>query len=178
MTNAAGLSSLLSGRSGDGDELCPTMLPNLRLLPAGPLPASSAELVTPATADRVLAELRRRADVVLIDGPALLRSADAAVWAARVDGVAIVAEWGRTGAGTLANAAGVLRRSGARLWGVVLNKAPGSEVDDLFEAGPIGAVAAGATDIGTAGADMHAARERLVSNGRAPGPAAVGPDTR
>lgn len=107
LDNPPGLSS--SGRS-------------LLLLPSGPLPPNPAELLSSARMRQIVELLKAEADIVLFDSPPLLGVADASALAARLDGVILVVDSGRTRAGALTHAAEVLRRAQANLWGVVLNK--------------------------------------------------------
>jgi capsular exopolysaccharide synthesis family protein len=99
-----------------------TPLDNLLLLPSGPLPPNPAELLSSARMERIIALLKDQADLIVFDSPPLLGVADASALAARLDGVLLVVDSGRTRAGALQHAVEVLGRAHARLWGVVLNK--------------------------------------------------------
>jgi polysaccharide biosynthesis transport protein len=92
----------------------------VRAVPAGPVPPDPSELLASRTMTEVIDALRNAYDLVLIDAPAVLRYADAAVLAARVDGVVLVARAGRSTATQLSESATALRRVGARLLGTVL----------------------------------------------------------
>ncbi|MBN1641272.1 MAG: polysaccharide biosynthesis tyrosine autokinase, partial [Anaerolineae bacterium] len=93
----------------------------LALLPAGELPPNPAEVLGSQRLERVLGELRERADMVVIDSPPVLAVADAAVLAPQVDGVLLVVEAGRTRRGAARQAVERLGQVGARVIGVVLN---------------------------------------------------------
>ena len=99
-----------------------TPLDNLMLLPSGPLPPNPVELLSSARIDHIIALLKREADMIVFDSPPLLGVADASALAAKLDGVILVVDSGRTRAGALSHSADVLRRAQATLWGVVLNK--------------------------------------------------------
>jgi Mrp family chromosome partitioning ATPase len=60
------------------------------VLPAGPIPPDPGEFVATRALSEVLAELRERADVILIDAPPALRVGDAMTLTAKVDGVLVV----------------------------------------------------------------------------------------
>jgi succinoglycan biosynthesis transport protein ExoP len=96
----------------------------LEILGSGLRPPNPSELLGSARFSAALSELRDRADVVLIDAPALLLVADAAVAARSASGVILVTRVGSTRLDQLENAARALRAAGESLLGVVLNGAP------------------------------------------------------
>jgi Mrp family chromosome partitioning ATPase/capsular polysaccharide biosynthesis protein len=63
---------------------------SLDLLVSGPLPPDPGEFVATRKLAEILAELRARYDVVLIDGPPLLRVGDPMTLSSRVDGLLVV----------------------------------------------------------------------------------------
>jgi len=72
----------------------------------------------------VLAVLRERADVVLVDCPPIIAVTDAAILAGKVDGVVLVVNAGTTRREYAARARQLLDKVNARVLGVVLNNAP------------------------------------------------------
>ena len=62
----------------------------LRLLPTGTLPPNPGEFTDSAAVEDVLAELSRRADLVLIDSAPLLGIGDARTLASKVDALILV----------------------------------------------------------------------------------------
>jgi capsular exopolysaccharide synthesis family protein len=92
----------------------------LDVLPSGPLPPNPSELLSLPTMDRLLADVRARYDVVIIDSPPLVAVSDASVLAPRVDGVVLVVRWGRTTTSAAGDAAESLRTVSARLLGSVM----------------------------------------------------------
>ena len=105
--------------------LQPTMVPNLSLLASGPLPPNPAELLASDRMTRVIARLAELCDVVLFDSPPVAAVSDAAALAARVDGVLLVIDAGKTRRETARQAKEQLERVGARLLGVILNNVKG-----------------------------------------------------
>jgi non-specific protein-tyrosine kinase len=97
-----------------------TSVANVSLLPSGPLPPNPAELISSERFTRVLGAIGAEADVVLIDAPPIAAVADATILAARVDGVLLVVDSGRTRRDTARRATEQLQRVGARLLGAVL----------------------------------------------------------
>lgn len=63
---------------------------SLHVLPSGPTPPDPGEFVATARLASILAELRDRADVVLVDAPPVLRVGDALTLSARVDAIVLV----------------------------------------------------------------------------------------
>ena len=118
-----GLSNLLADSAAAvAGYLQPTKVPNLALLPSGPIPPNPSELLGSPRFTAILHELKQLADVVLVDSPPALAVADPALVAARADGVILVVEAGAARVQSLVRAKEVLQRSSARVLGVVLNK--------------------------------------------------------
>lgn len=118
-----GLSSLLADPSlTAASRLRATRVPNLRLLPAGPTPPNSPELLGSIRFSSVISELRQEADVILIDTPPLLDTIDPAVVGKAVDGAIVVVAAGQTRMPALGKAMEILERGATRGLGVVLNE--------------------------------------------------------
>ncbi len=104
------------------DHLQATGVDNLWVLPSGSLPPNPAELLGSERFKDLIKELEKHADVILFDSPPVLAVTDAAVLSTCVDGVLIVNEVGRTRRNEARQAVEELRRVGANLLGVVLNR--------------------------------------------------------
>jgi non-specific protein-tyrosine kinase len=98
-----------------------TPVPNLWVLPSGPLPPNPAELLGSERIGQVVAELDW-AEVILFDSPPTLAVTDAAVLGARVDGVLVVFEVGTTRRGSAKRVIQELRKVDANVLGVVMNR--------------------------------------------------------
>ena len=61
------------------------------MLPTGPLPPDAGEFMESRVVAEILAELKTRADLVLIDAPPLLHVGDAMALTAKIDAVVLVA---------------------------------------------------------------------------------------
>jgi polysaccharide biosynthesis transport protein len=105
-----------------GEALVDTGEPNLQLLPAGSIPPNPSELLTSRYASEVLAALGEVADVVILDTPPTNPVTDAAVLAAKCDGVVLVAVPGETLRSAAERARETLDAPQVRLLGLVLNK--------------------------------------------------------
>jgi polysaccharide biosynthesis transport protein len=123
LPNAAGLSSAIVGGEDVKSLLMITPYPNVLFLPAGPTPPNPAELLDSEGALRVMDRLLEDADLLLIDSPPCSGLADAAILAPKCDGVVFVVKAGSTDRSLCHRALTILRESGSRLFGVVLNQA-------------------------------------------------------
>jgi capsular exopolysaccharide synthesis family protein len=120
--NRRGLSSLLVSEDPARSAIVAAALPNLDLLPSGPIPPSPTELLTSPRMHALLDEFAAHYDVVLVDSPPVLGLADAPALAALADGVMFVIESERGRRGALKTALKRLRAVHAVLLGAVLTK--------------------------------------------------------
>ena len=132
VTVDAGLVDALTGAVPVEAALQPSTIENVRVLPAGQ--SSSLPLVDlfgPPAMAGLLDELRRHADVILIDSPPPVPFAESRALAALVDGVVLVLAAGQAPRGVEVETKRELERVHARVLGVVVNKvAP--ENDDSY----------------------------------------------
>jgi Mrp family chromosome partitioning ATPase len=124
--NRRGLSTQLVV-GGSAIEPSPTEYPQLRVLPSGPVPHNSTEILH-IRFRTVVEELRRSGATVIVDSSPLLPISDARVIAPVMDGVLLVLDAGSQKPAELKSAIEKLEFSGARLLGVVLNRS-GEETD-------------------------------------------------
>ena len=122
IANKIGLTSVLTGKSILEEAIVPVpALPNLHLLPAGPIAPMPAELLGSLQMQRLVESLRSKYDFILIDTPPVLTVTDAAVLVSVSDGVVLVLRYAQASRNVVARASEILLRSGAHLLGVVLN---------------------------------------------------------
>jgi len=150
LSNTDGLTSLLAaeqpaggagaapgGQAESGDPfeqrveaaLTATEIPQLRLLTSGPVLPNPAELLASPALARVVAQLRARAEVVIIDSAPVLPVADTTILAARGVKVILVVQAGKTRARAARQALDSLRRADAPAIGIALNRAQTVEFD-------------------------------------------------
>ena len=103
-------------------ELLPTVVANLRMLPAGMKPPNPAELLGSPLIDELLRQLGSLADMVVIDTPPVMVVADPVILAKKADGVVLVASVGQTARDGLQRAKESLDAAHARILGVVINR--------------------------------------------------------
>jgi len=96
-------------------------IPNLSIMPSGPLPPDPSELLDSQAMQRLFAALTDY-EVVIFDSPPLLGLSDARVLAAKVDGTLLVVDITRTDKRMLAQVKTLLALAGAYVPGCVVNK--------------------------------------------------------
>lgn len=119
LSNKVGFSNVLARQTGLEQVLQQTHQPGLVFISAGPLPPNPAQLLASNILSDLLATLRERFDVVVIDGPPVLGLADAPRLAAAAQSVLFVVEANGAHHGAAKGAVARLRASGARLIGAV-----------------------------------------------------------
>ncbi len=96
-------------------------LPELAVVPTGPVSAESFKLLASARMTRFLECLQEQADFVLVVAPPLLAFADSLILASRVDGVVLVAYKGETLRESVGEAVRQLHSLGVHVVGAVLS---------------------------------------------------------
>ncbi|MGH9903765.1 MAG: polysaccharide biosynthesis tyrosine autokinase, partial [Pyrinomonadaceae bacterium] len=120
--NTRGLTSYLSGEKDLGSLILSyDKLPNLKLMPAGPVPPNPAELLGSAEMRRLLNSLAEQYTHVVIDSPPAISFTDASILSTMVDGVILVVQAGRSSRAVARRAKQQLIDVGANIFGVVLN---------------------------------------------------------
>lgn len=121
---SSGLTDVLIGQASLEDCIVSWQRGLLDFLPAGTIPPNPSELLGSQQMAELLAELRSRYDIILLDAPPLLPVTDAAIISTAADGAILVARSSRTRKEQVKHAAEALRQVNARLLGTVLNFAP------------------------------------------------------
>jgi len=122
LDQGAGLSDVLSGGCGLEEALWPTPTEGLTLLPAGGRAEDPVNLLDNGRIGKVLQELRQRAEIVLLDSPALDECGDALLIAGHCDGVLLVWEPAIASRQQVQQACQFLATAGVWPSGVVCNK--------------------------------------------------------
>jgi capsular exopolysaccharide synthesis family protein len=125
LSNAAGLSDVLAGQATVEEVLQGWGDGALTVLTSGPVPPNPAELLGSGRMEDVLAALRGRFDLVVIDTPPLLPFTDAVIASTQADGVVVVVRYGKTRDDDVTEVMDSLAAVDARVLGTVLNRAPG-----------------------------------------------------
>ena len=109
------------------DVIRPTKIRGLSLLPCGALPTNASNLLSGVRMRVLLQELAKNFDLVILDTPPVLATADAGILASLADGVLLVVRAGQTDKVAAKRAHQQLVNVKARVVGTVLND-PGGEV--------------------------------------------------
>lgn len=121
MGQSQGLSTFLS-RQVEIDPLIHKLwVPNLSVLPCGPIPPNPAELISSERMKGLLKVLSEKYDHILIDSPPLMNVTDPVILSTMVDGVILVVQAGRCTRDVVRRARQELSSVGAKIFGVVLN---------------------------------------------------------
>jgi len=97
----------------------------LKILPAGTPPPNPAELLSSARFEQIIEELSKHADLVIIDSPPIFLP-DTSILLPKVDGVLMVVQPGKIRKNVINLAKDQIKRSGARLLGIAINRSKGS----------------------------------------------------
>jgi capsular exopolysaccharide synthesis family protein len=133
LDNPMGLTTALLEQAAPEELLRTTTVPGLAVLTAGPLPAQGSLSIWEASRLRkLLNELERHADLVIIDSPPVVGMADTSILATQVDGVLLLLDATRTKRSAARNALQKLRQVRAPILGVVLNRVPNAADVDAY----------------------------------------------
>jgi Mrp family chromosome partitioning ATPase len=110
----------------------PTGVKNLTLLTCGALPTNASNLLSGARMQALMQELSKSFDLLILDTPPVLATADAGILSALTDGVLLVVRAGQTDRAAAQRTYQLLTNVGARIVGTVLND-PGGEVSQYGE---------------------------------------------
>ncbi len=122
IANDIGMSDVFIGRA-ELQEATYLFGSNLAVVTSGRLPSNPAELLGSDSMTQFLDSVVEISDVVVIDSPPSIVT-DAAILSTKVDGVVLVVNPGRTHADDARAQLEQMRRAGARVVGVVLNRIP------------------------------------------------------
>jgi protein-tyrosine kinase len=119
---SVGLSALLAGRCGRSAIQPLAHLPGLHVLPAGPLPPNPTELLEGPAFERLMADVLRSFDHVIVDTPAGTRGADARIVAAKCGTALVVARKGQSRMSALQALLASLAKGSTAVAGVLVNE--------------------------------------------------------
>ena len=116
-----GVSNILVGSTDLDKAIFHTHLPNLDIIPCGPIPPNPSEMLGSARMSTLLNKLRKQYAHILIDSPPSTAVTDAVVLSKSVDGVVLVIRAGDTVREIVKNGVAQLETVGAHILGAVLN---------------------------------------------------------
>jgi len=127
VTRQQGLSNLMLGDHDYDEVIKTTEIPNLYVLPCGPLPPNPAELLMTKRFETVLAELATRFDRIILDSPPIQAVTDAVVLSKLVDGVILVVRADKTLREDVRRSTKQIRDVGGWIFGVIVNEIDASD---------------------------------------------------
>ncbi len=121
LEGSVGLTDVLLEEVALDDVLVPWHDNRVSVLPAGSLPPDPTALLGSGAMQTLVRTLRQRFDVVIYDAPPLLSVTDATVLSEMLDGLVLVARWGRTSRDDLRAATDLVQRDRLRLLGTIVS---------------------------------------------------------
>jgi capsular exopolysaccharide synthesis family protein len=120
--NNPGFVRCLTGHVELADAILPVPgVPNLSVIPCGPIPPNPAEVLSSPVTRELFIKLRSQFEYVLIDSPPLLSVSDSRILSTLTDAVVLVTRAYSTPYDVVRRARGLLYAAGARILGVALN---------------------------------------------------------
>lgn len=120
INNSKGLSSYLAGAS-DSHIIQKGPIPQLAVIPSGPIPPNPSELLGSNRMNVLLESLSKEFDFIVCDSPPVMPVADSRIICRLFDGVILLSKAGVTPYDLLERSRRLLVDSGARLLGLVIN---------------------------------------------------------
>ncbi|MEO6804965.1 MAG: polysaccharide biosynthesis tyrosine autokinase [Edaphobacter sp.] len=96
-------------------------IPNLDILPSGPVPPFPTEMLSSGAMEAILARCEEIYDYIVIDSPPILSVTDGVILARQADAVVLVVRHGKSSKHIVRRARDILLRAGAGITGIVLN---------------------------------------------------------
>jgi capsular exopolysaccharide synthesis family protein len=117
-----GLTTVLTGAT-KLEETVQTVneIPNLDILPSGPVPPFPTEMLSSGAMEAILKRCGEIYDYIVIDSPPILSVTDGVILARQADAVILVVRHGKSSKHVVRRARDILLRSGAGITGIVLN---------------------------------------------------------
>ncbi|MDF2540701.1 MAG: capsular exopolysaccharide family [Herbinix sp.] len=117
-----GLAHYLSGQITADDIIYTTNIPNVDVIFPGPVPPNPVELLGNDYFAKLIAQLRKTYDYVIIDSPPLGSVIDSAIVGAQCDGIILIIEVNAISTKIAQKVKSQLERGNLRILGVVMNK--------------------------------------------------------
>ncbi len=127
-----GLTNILVEEVKIEDFLQKTEIENLRILTGGPIPPNPSELLGSSKMQEILDYLKSQADYLIIDVPPVVAVTDACVLAAKVDGIALVVNFGAIRPEMAQKAKNLLLKANGHVLGVIINRVEIEEEDSYY----------------------------------------------
>ena len=130
--NAPGISGLLTGSASEKEAILASGFAGLDVIPRGPVVAGATELLCQKKFEDLVAGWRLRYDRIVLDTPPVLGLGETSTIQRVTDGVVVVVRAHKTPAKDVGEATELLRKSGAHLFGLVLNAVDMSKMANYY----------------------------------------------
>lgn len=117
-----GLSEVLLEQKEVFDVVIHSHIPNLDVIPAGPIPTNPSELLGSERLHEVVRDLKTQYDIIIFDSPPVTAVADPMILSPLADGVVLVVEANQTRKPVVMQAITRLKQVKAKLIGGIVNK--------------------------------------------------------
>jgi succinoglycan biosynthesis transport protein ExoP len=121
VSNRVGLVSVLAAHTDPGEAIQETRVPNVSVLPSGPLAPDPSGLLHSEAMKRFLASALGAFDILILDSPPVLAVTDAVLLAHLTDGAILCVRAGVTSRDKVARSCDELLRNKASILGILLN---------------------------------------------------------
>jgi capsular exopolysaccharide synthesis family protein len=121
VSNIYGVTNVLTRQMPLKDTVVKTKIPDLDVLPSGPVPPNPSELIVSKSMDNLIEEAQSMYDYILFDTPPVLAVTDGQLLSSKVDGVILVVSSGKTEVEAAVKARDLLLHAKAKVIGTVLN---------------------------------------------------------
>lgn len=122
ISNQKGLSNLLSGSDELDSVIQKTNIDNLDVITSGPIPPNPAELIGSSNFKKMLEDLSRKYDWILVDTPPVNAATDASLISSVCYGTVLVVPQGIANKTDVNNAVEQLKKVHAKILGTVMNR--------------------------------------------------------
>ncbi len=129
LPNEVGLADVLLHNSPLATAIQDTTISGLKFLSSGSTTGVPPVSLNSAALRKLFRKLAQWGQLILLDTPSILTSADASTFASSVDGILVVATRDHTTARSVEQAQEQLSQVGGRILGIVYNKAKGGDLD-------------------------------------------------
>lgn len=121
VSNEIGVSSVLVGDAKLSDAIKHTEVPNLDILPCGPVPPNPAEMLLSNAFKALIVELNNRYERIVFDSPPVGAVTDPVILGTQTDGVVLVFKGGQTTREIAAQATRSILDANVRILGAIIN---------------------------------------------------------
>ena len=116
-----GLSNYLAGTKELKEVIFQTGIPNLYLMPSGPIPADPSGMIGSFRMEQLISEVSKRFDVVLFDSPPVLGVSDASLLVSKADASLLVLQPRKMPLKALLRTKFLIQNAGGQVMGLIMN---------------------------------------------------------